>query len=60
MLQDVAGENAWTKWGVVVDDLVLLGTDNRVAELYNLHDLDLTVEANRDVLKARLRELATP
>lgn len=54
-LQDVAGVDVWTKWGVTYRDVVILDATGTVRGAYNLTVHDLNVAANRDELKAQLK-----
>jgi hypothetical protein len=47
-LQDVAGQQVWTSWGVTYRDVVILGPDNAKLAVYNLtvHDLADTASFN--------------
>lgn len=50
-LQDVPGEDAWTKWNVVWRDVVVLDAENRKVAVYNLTVHDLADAANVAELK---------
>jgi hypothetical protein len=59
-LQDVAGQEVWGLWKVGFRDVVICDDGNQFAEVYNLTDNPLDLEANREALKALLRSVATP
>ena len=59
-LQDVVGEDVWSRWQAGFRDVVILDHENHFAEVYNLNDHSLDVEANLEALKALLRDLAAP
>lgn len=59
-LQDVVGQDVWGSWQVGYRDVVICDDENHFAEVYNLTEHPLGVEANREALKALLRSVATP
>lgn len=59
-LQDVAEQDAWGLWAVAFRDVVILDHENQFAEVYNVSEHTLDIEANREALKALLRSVATP
>ena len=59
-LQDVVAQDVWTLWRAGFRDVVILDHENEFAEVYNLNENSLDLEANREALKALLRDLATP
>ena len=54
-LQETDADDVWGDWGVTYRDVVILGADNIPVDVYNLWDNDLSVAANREVLKQKLR-----
>lgn len=58
--QDVPEVNAWGLWQAGYRDVVVLDAENRVVDVYNLTEHDLSDPANRDALKTILRGVATP
>jgi hypothetical protein len=54
-LQETDADDVWGVWGVTYRDVIILGTDNVLVDFYNLTTHDLSVEANREVLKQKLR-----
>lgn len=59
-LQDEAAQNVWESWQVGFRDVILCDDENHFAEVYNLTEHPLGIEANREALKALLRSVATP
>jgi hypothetical protein len=59
-LQDAAGVDAWTLWGVAYRDVVILDPDNEVFAVYNLTFYDLAVPGNYDALMAEILAAAGP
>lgn len=58
-LQDTNKVNAQASWGAAYRDVVILDAWNRPLEpAYNLTSNDLSIEANRNALKKRLRQAA--
>ncbi len=57
-LQDVAGQDAWTKWAPVLRDVIILDTANIKQAVYNLTVNDLAITANYNALKALLKSVA--
>jgi len=55
LLQDTAAVNVWGRWAVTYRDVVILNAENVKVGVYNLTEHDLSVESNRDALKALLR-----
>lgn len=53
-LQDNNTQNAWTRWGVVYRDVVVVGDNGVKQTVYNLTEHDLNVAENRAALKALL------
>lgn len=58
--QDVPAVDAWGLWQAGYRDVVILDDENRVRQVYNLTEHDLSDPANREALKAILRGVATP
>jgi hypothetical protein len=57
-LQDTAQARAAAEWGSRRDDLVVVDRDNRVVTRVNLAQMTLDLAANRDQVKALLRDAA--
>ena len=54
-LQETDADDVWGEWAVTYRDVVILNADNIPVDVYNLTTNDLSVEANREVLKQKLR-----
>jgi hypothetical protein len=54
-LQETESDDVWGDWGAVWRDVIILNADNVPVDVYNLTAHDLSVQANRDVLKQKLR-----
>jgi hypothetical protein len=54
-LQETDADDVWGDWAVTYRDVIVLDADNVPVDVYNLTDNDLSVEANREVLKQKLR-----
>ena len=59
-LQDLTAQDVWGSWAVGFRDVVICDDENQFAEVYNLTEHPLGVEANREALEALLRSVATP
>jgi hypothetical protein len=59
-LQDMSTVDAWTAWGVVLRDVVILGPQNEVVGVFNLTTNSLLEQANYDALKSMLVGAANP
>ena len=57
-LQDTAGVDAWGAWEVANDDVVILDTENKKLEVYNLITHDLRTPTDYAELKALLKTYA--
>lgn len=57
-LQDVAGVDMWTTWGVGYRDVWILDGENRLLTVYNLTEHDLNQPANFEELKLLLLDAA--
>ena len=57
-LQDVAGTDVWSTWGVAYRDVWILDRQNRLLAVYNLSEHDLRDAASYEELKALLLEAA--
>lgn len=55
LLQDVVAVNAWGIWAVQWRDVVIVDSEQHEIERYNLTSHDLSVPANYEELKAKLR-----
>ena len=53
-LQDVAGVDVWTKWGVVYRDVVVVDRAGLKREAFNLTEHDLNRASNVDALERLL------
>lgn len=68
-LQDVTGQDVWTRWHVdalrpdhpeiIWRDVVVLGPNNRAVAVYNLTDFNLALPSNYQALKQILRDAAS-
>lgn len=54
-LQELSSDDAWGDWGVEYRDVVILDSTNVIVDVLNLTDNNLQDEANRNVLKQKLR-----
>jgi hypothetical protein len=58
-LQETETDDVWSAWSVTYRDVIVLDADNVPVDVYNVTDYDLSVEANREELKQKLRAAAT-
>jgi hypothetical protein len=54
-LQETEADDVWGDWGVTYRDVIILNAENIPVDVYNLTIHDLSVEANREELKQKLR-----
>ena len=54
-LQETDTDDVGGDWAVTYRDVIVLDANNVPVDVYNLTNNDLSVEANRDVLKQKLR-----
>jgi hypothetical protein len=54
-LQETEADDVWGDWAVTYRDVIVLDANNVPVDVYNLTNNDLSVEANREVLKQKLR-----
>jgi len=54
-LQEKDADDVWGDWAVTYRDVIVLDVNNVRVDVYNLTNNDLSMEANRDVLKQKLR-----
>ncbi len=59
-LQDTAAVDVWLSWAIAYDDVVVVGPDGRVAEVFNLSARSLTEPDNYAALADLLRQAAGP
>jgi hypothetical protein len=58
LLQDTAETDAWTTWNVEYRDVVIVNTEGKQVEAYNLTTYDLSNPDNYATLKDKLRTAA--
>lgn len=54
---DVPADSAWTAFGALQDDLIIIDQQGYVQHHVNLHSMSLLVQANRDVVDGWVRAL---
>ena len=59
-LQETADMDVWTAWQIAYRDVVVVGPDNRVVEVFNLTQKDPGVAENYAALKDLLRRVSAP
>ena len=52
--------DVWAAWQIAYRDVVVVGPDNRVVEVFNLTQRDLGIAENYAALKDLLQRLAAP
>jgi hypothetical protein len=57
-LQETQADDVWGDWAVTYRDVIVLDADNVAVDVYNLTVHDLSVAANREELKEKLRAAA--
>lgn len=58
-LQDTVEETVWTRWNVTWRDVRILDSRNRLTNVYNLTEHDLSILTNREALKQMFLNAAT-
>ena len=59
-LQETAEVDMWAAWQIAYRDVVVVGPDNRVVEVFNLTQKDLGVAENYAALKDLLQRVSAP
>ena len=57
-LQETAEVDVWAAWQIAYRDVVVVGPDNRVVEVFNLTQKDLEVAENYAALKDLLQRVS--
>ena len=55
-LQETEADDVWGDWAVTYRDVIVLDAENVPVDVYNLTTHDLSVEANRETMKQKLRD----
>jgi len=59
LLQETGADDVWGDWSVAYRDVVILDSTNVIVDVFNLTSHDLSVAANREALKRKLRDAGT-
>ena len=59
-LQDTAAVDVWHAWSIAYDDVVVVGPDGQVAEVFNLSARSLSEPDTYAALSGLLRQAAAP